>query len=669
LKKLSKVSCFEGFYENKEGDCVGSCGTLKPIQTDRNESVNSSLKIVVHNAKTKPNITLRPLDSALRIDTTKNGTDRWVNEGFAVPVGSSGEWELEYRSGTVVCGAVQRLNKVACNRDFINQDGNCTERVQQRCSKEETRFQGNCLVLKVDATIATHKISEEIFKESTDWRRNSHLSTETKVQLRRMDEFKFSWRVAEPPSWLSLSRTEGNQEQLESELSFIAGGLRHVLDRNVLKTQLVFTGTAKDGANNFNVPISKVEVEVTALGMPSLHNRNSTLEVLVDSEKYKWPTNLISVTKGSNVHVYLDLFDDDGEALTPTTCSELRLVAWAGKEVEFKYEQGKFHASLDDLTEGNHEVRIAKLHHAKTNSSWEALQSNGECWLPVQGSECTPLTITVEGAADSQTLVLGALVGLLLASMIALVFYLIRQHPHKVKKLLISFVRHEARILLKILMELWDFITDAWLLFGYVIPSTDKEIKKLVPYWLVACSIASIVSLVATYLKIRVFMLQLRHRREDIELQRSASVDGAEESVRMQAIRKYKKRIIKTHRSIQLIYASFMIGIFECVPLGILQIIYAQYKEQTSWIATISLITTWLMLGMKVSKVPDLYSLWEYKAKNKTKVQNLSALEKVAHPESAEVLAGILAEEASGSLLSKMESVEMGHIVESRGDS
>jgi len=42
----------------------------------------------------------------------------------------------------------------------------------------------------------------------------------------------------------------------------------------------------------------------------------------------------------------------------------------------------------------------------------------------------------------------------------------------------------------------------------------------------------------------------------------------------------------------------------------------------------VSLITTWCMLGHKISKVPELHGLWQYKKKQKAKVASLEALER-----------------------------------------
>merc|ERR1711918_50908 len=76
-----------------------------------------------------------------------------------------------------------------------------------------------------------------------------------------------------------------------------------------------------------------------------------------------------------------------------------------------------------------------------------------------------------------------------------------------------------------------------------------------------------------------------------------------------------------------------MVGAFECLPLGILQIIYSLRvaklnSEKINLMGTLSLITTWFMFGSKVAKIPELHHLWEYREKQKKKCTSLAALKR-----------------------------------------
>ena len=88
-------------------------------------------------------------------------------------------------------------------------------------------------------------------------------------------------------------------------------------------------------------------------------------------------------------------------------------------------------------------------------------------------------------------------------------------------------------------------------------------------------------------LKVQVFLVQLRERRNAL-----AELD-TEQSKVDRKLKAHRKRLTKTNKSIQMLYSSmmvgrhhnlhrsidsgacFQVGLFECLPLGILQIIYS----------------------------------------------------------------------------------------------
>lgn len=76
----------------------------------------------------------------------------------------------------------------------------------------------------------------------------------------------------------------------------------------------------------------------------------------------------------------------------------------------------------------------------------------------------------------------------------------------------------------------------------------------------------------------------------------------------------------------------------QCLPLGILQLIYAQRVEKSDFMDSLSLITTWLMLGMKISKIGELPTLWRYQKKQRGKVDRLEAIRQASHGTSSERL-------------------------------
>ena len=109
-----------------------------------------------------------------------------------------------------------------------------------------------------------------------------------------------------------------------------------------------------------------------------------------------------------------------------------------------------------------------------------------------------------------------------------------------------------------------------------------------------------VASLATMYIKMKVFIEQFRNRREEVW-----EPDCLSE--RAKKIQKHKKRLTSTGKAIKMIYASMMIGCLECVPMGVLQILYSQVVQENDLMTTLSLVTTW---GYKASPPPP--APWRY---------------------------------------------------------
>ena len=79
-------------------------------------------------------------------------------------------------------------------------------------------------------------------------------------------------------------------------------------------------------------------------------------------------------------------------------------------------------------------------------------------------------------------------------------------------------------------------------------------------------AIATVVSVAAMLLKAQVFRQQLQERQSEL-----AALDEPVQTAQSRQLRKHRKRLLKTTRTIRMTYSSMMIGIAECIPLGILQ--------------------------------------------------------------------------------------------------
>ena len=66
----------------------------------------------------------------------------------------------------------------------------------------------------------------------------------------------------------------------------------------------------------------------------------------------------------------------------------------------------------------------------------------------------------------------------------------------------------------------------------------------------------------------------------------------------------HQTRLMKTRNTIQLIYSSMVVGVCECLPLGVLQLQYSKAMGSRTMLEQISLVTTWFMLGIKVYCTP-----------------------------------------------------------------
>jgi hypothetical protein len=239
--------------------------------------------------------------------------------------------------------------------------------------------------------------------------------------------------------------------------------------------------------------------------------------------------------------------------------------------------------------------------------------------------------------------------GTVLAVMTGVLIFLIQRNPNKAKKVALSFLRGEVKMALKIFSEGWDFFSDSWVLFNNVMDEPADITNGILIPWIIFYCIATIVSIFALTLQIRILMRQLRQRRDALsELDDTNNV--------AEKLKKHQKRLNKTKKQIQQMYCSCAVGAFECIPMGILQIGYLlrlakHNSSDINLIGLLSLITTWMMLGMKVSKIPELHGLWKYQKKQKKKCASLAALNTAGEDQAV-----VLAETDSRT---RVESVEM----------
>ena len=72
------------------------------------------------------------------------------------------------------------------------------------------------------------------------------------------------------------------------------------------------------------------------------------------------------------------------------------------------------------------------------------------------------------------------------------------------------------------------------------------------------------ISILALVLKARVFLQQLRERRSQF----ADNVLEDEQTERAKKLRKHRKRLVNTTRTILMTYSSLMVAVAECLPLA-----------------------------------------------------------------------------------------------------
>ena len=83
---------------------------------------------------------------------------------------------------------------------------------------------------------------------------------------------------------------------------------------------------------------------------------------------------------------------------------------------------------------------------------------------------------------------------------ILLVVYHIRKRPGQAMQLVVSMLKTEVKLAMKLLFEGWDFFSDTWVLVNDVLPG-NSLVSDLVALWLVLCTPSGPISYV-TYARI-----------------------------------------------------------------------------------------------------------------------------------------------------------------------
>jgi hypothetical protein len=160
----------------------------------------------------------------------------------------------------------------------------------------------------------------------------------------------------------------------------------------------------------------------------------------------------------------------------------------------------------------------------------------------------------------------------------------------------------------------------------YYTVMTDPEIRAqlgivILLLWTCFAIIALVVSCSCLYLKGRAYVIILHQRREEFDLGDGNGMDNY--------TAKHMRRLNDSRKSIQTTRANLLVGSLEDAPFGVFGLLYlfkmgGMAAGKSNFLQMLSVASSFLMLGVKVSKLPDLKRLMEYESKQKKKIARTS---------------------------------------------
>ena len=88
---------------------------------------------------------------------------------------------------------------------------------------------------------------------------------------------------------------------------------------------------------------------------------------------------------------------------------------------------------------------------------------------------------------------------------------------------------------------------------------------SVITRWITFFAIATLVSLFAMVMRVKEFINQLRAHRDELNvLEGMQTLEGTKLKI-------HRQRLLETTREMHMMYASLLLGLAECLPLGILQ--------------------------------------------------------------------------------------------------
>jgi hypothetical protein len=240
----------------------------------------------------------------------------------------------------------------------------------------------------------------------------------------------------------------------------------------------------------------------------------------------------------------------------------------------------------------------------EVNCSADYEEKGGKCKAHSTDSNGSPIQI-----------IAGAIIGMLAVAGFAGVVYYFLKNPDKFKSLLASFVRNEVSVMVSLCLEIWDMFGDGYLTYSVMKDSTMRAWlgSDVVITWICFACIAAVVSTLCLYLKVRTYLIILRQRRAEFTM---------DNLVRDAYSAKHAERMLDARKEIKKTHADLLAGSLEDAPFGILGLLYllkGGTVAESHLLQMLSVASSFLMLGVKVSRLPQLVDFMEYEAKQKQK--------------------------------------------------
>jgi hypothetical protein len=228
--------------------------------------------------------------------------------------------------------------------------------------------------------------------------------------------------------------------------------------------------------------------------------------------------------------------------------------------------------------------------------------------------------------------------------------WFLRRHPGEAKELFKSILKREVQLLFTLAIEWWDFAGDCIVFRGVMLNRKSEEVYDLVVPYCIFFGVSCLVSVYSMFFKFRLFIEFFQKRRNTDMMASSrlppAGADddkSADPKLPLKGSRNWatlrlmllRQNIEDNEKECKLTYIDLLLGMLEDIPMGVLNFLYilrrVDAKNGLEALVLFSLVTSCVMLGVKLAKALKLRILWpqreEWKEQEKGLIEYLDSPE------------------------------------------